>query len=566
MRSGRPDARTLVPTLILILVYLFVLAFTRPVNIADSHWYVADIESALRTSDRAPLWEFAHLLWRPLGAALYGIAALTGLPHIISDTQYLLYTLFCTLNVLACLFLPFLVYSSVALVSKRRRYALLAAIGLLGAAAVINYSRSASPYLTGTALSYAAFYVGLRSPKNGFIHRVMAGALAGLAALLWIPFVLCIPLVMLGPSILASGEPFCWRRVLKPCIITGAVAAAVMLAGYAAGAAIHDISSVDHFIAWARGASLDERSLNWLRVASGFTRTYYELGDSPVLIKWLLFNDPFARATAADLFASPLIALPLSFLGSAALAAAAWLSSDRWRWLAILMLGVAPHVALGALYEGGSGERYLAAAPVVLFCCGCLAAARSRHYIGSTALGLFLIPWAFNGYFLNRHTVGKGVEKLQDRLRVLQQVAGPRRVIVISTRDPLARLSNYPELWRAAAVSRDVYVLQPVGKLVPFWREEAACVIENSWRQAQEVWVTARVFAEEPRREWLWVEGDDPRFRWRDIHSFFGGFRRGSTIGGDDGFVQLPPSNENQALAQSLLGERGFPGCLERAR
>lgn len=566
MRLGQPDARTLVPVLILILVYLFALAFTRPVNIADSHWYVADIENALRTSNQTPLWDFAHLLWRPLGAALYRIAALTGLPRIIPDTQYLIYTLFCTLNVLACLFLPFLVYSSVALVSQRRHYALLAAIGLLGAAAVINYSRSASPYLTGTALSYAAFYVGLRSPENGFIYRVMAGALAGLAALLWIPFILCIPLVMLGPSMLVSSEPLCRRSFLKRCAVTGAAAAAVILAGYAAGAAIHNISNVDHFIAWARAASLDERSLNWLRVASGFTRTYYELGDSPVLIKWLLFKDPFARATAADLLASPLIALPLCFLGAAALAAAAWFSSNRWRWLGILTLGVAPHVALGALYEGGSGERYLAAAPVVLFCCGCLAASRSPHYAGSIALGLFLIPWVFNGYFLNRHTVGKGLERLQDRLRVLQLVAGPKRVIVISTRDPLARLSNYPELWRAAAVSRDVYVLQPMGKLVPFWREEAACVIENSWRQAQEVWVTARVFAEEPRREWLWVEGDDPRFRWRDIHAFFGAFQRGSAIGGDDGFVQLRSSPENRILVQSLLGEPGFAGCLERAR
>ena len=58
-----------------------------------------------------------------------------------------------------------------------------------------------------------------------------------------------------------------------------------------------------------------------------------------------------------------------------------------------------------------------------------------------------------------------------------------------------------------------------------------------------------------PQAHWNWVEGDDKRVSWTDVYSFFIGFELGESVGGDDGFVRLLPSERNKSLlSQTTIG------------
>jgi hypothetical protein len=52
------------------------------------------------------------------------------------------------------------------------------------------------------------------------------------------------------------------------------------------------------------------------------------------------------------------------------------------------------------------------------------------------------------------------------------------------------------------------------------------------------------------------VEGDDPNVHWRDFPAFFSQVELGETIGGDDGFMLLAPTPNNQQLLRGALEEK----------
>jgi len=90
------------------------------------------------------------------------------------------------------------------------------------------------------------------------------------------------------------------------------------------------------------------------------------------------------------------------------------------------------------------------------------------------------------------------------------------------------------------------------------WRETFAVQTLSVWKDGGDVWVTKRVKSPIPRSDWNWVEGDDPRVSWTDVHKFFESLEMGETVGGEDGFVLVSRSSENERLLSVLGGKMGL--------
>jgi hypothetical protein len=97
-----------------------------------------------------------------------------------------------------------------------------------------------------------------------------------------------------------------------------------------------------------------------------------------------------------------------------------------------------------------------------------------------------------------------------------------------------------------------------VGLLIPGfanaaqWRSSFAEQALDAWRTGGRVWLTRRALSTRPEADWGWVEGEDARLHWRDFNEFFSRFDAGQSVGGSDGFVELPATDHNRALLESL--------------
>ena len=87
------------------------------------------------------------------------------------------------------------------------------------------------------------------------------------------------------------------------------------------------------------------------------------------------------------------------------------------------------------------------------------------------------------------------------------------------------------------------------------WRQEFADHALKTWSENGNVWVSTRLLSTKPAASWNWVEGDDPRVRWDDLHGFFAQLQTCGTATGGDGFVKLSQSEANIGFLKSQASE-----------
>lgn len=85
-----------------------------------------------------------------------------------------------------------------------------------------------------------------------------------------------------------------------------------------------------------------------------------------------------------------------------------------------------------------------------------------------------------------------------------------------------------------------------------FWKRDFANRVLAEWKRGGGIWVTTRVWAQRPRREWNWVEGDDPDVKWKDIVEFFKLLEHDDGAPREDGFALLPRSARNHDILGSF--------------
>ena len=520
-------------------------ALTSPPFIGDTEVYAHQVEQVHSgTLPGTALWECGHILWRPLAYLLSPIF-LRVVPDGVAWSQKvkIIYGLI-SINLICTAFSVAAVFDLSRRILGRLWPAMVAAVLFVWGDAVLAYSQSGSSYCIALALLVAGIWWQMVYRQDSLVHAAGPGILIGLAALFWLPFVLVIPAAAcagkFAPLPDGSREDVPWLHVI---VIAGA-AAAMVLTGLAAGAALGGVRSASDFLAWFT-ASKHEWSQNrqWIRAISGCARLFIDLGNDGVFLKRFTFKDPYNPVSALDLFRYGLgkIALFYAFLASIG-----WLASRSLlsrRSLAVLLLAAVPVLFFAVfLFEPSSPERFLPALPFLLIT---LAAAwdapgRATPVLRGVVLGFaMLLPvvnWpTFAGSFSPQR------RRVHAQIADFRAHAGPRDVLVaVSAYEPLFQTVINPldPMNRTGEVTAYALV-NASARDASLWRARFAGFVLNTWNEGRDIWIAKAGMAGRPESGSLWVEGDNPAVRWPDVAAFLHGLEFDGQTRLPDGFVRL---------------------------
>lgn len=548
-----------------ILAFMVVFALTVPETTADTIVYVQHILAYQQHRPNPapyPLWEFGHLLWRPMG---YGLWRLTHplLSSWSQDNPVLEITAgLIAVNVLGGLLLAPLLF----FLCRRLGLSVLAAAGVAGGfmlcSTILNYVHSGMSYNPGLVAQTAGLLLMLRaveSPRRGGLYAALAGTALALSFLLWFPYVLTVPVVLLAgwikdPTGAPKREPahaiFAPGRLRIIALATTATAV-VGLAAFGVGAVIEHITSFAELKQWivnsSHGLMIDRRLA---RLPTGLTRSFLNLGNDGIAMKRFAMGDPYAPVHTLDLIRAGIWKVMLVF--SAMLILLATLARRRESWPALILLaaGWLPTLAFALfLFETAEPARY---EPAYL-----------SLVIGVCAI--FVLPcqirfprWFFAAFLAVLAIVNLKAYGWDQRL--MASAAGERALLIhehaspngiaflLSFRDPVStyvQRNPFSRLNRQGALPL-FHVIEAGNISVVTWRKAAACRTLEAWDDGGEAWLSTRLLAQRPKPEWNWAEFDDTRVRWVDLPAFFTRFETNGRIGGDDGFLRLTPTSTNR--------------------
>jgi hypothetical protein len=525
--TAPPPARLLRPAALLVLVYLAVTLLTVARFQGDTVDYVAEVFSFDRGA-----WDFGHLWWVPSGWLLSGGGELR-LVADDPDGRISVALVFLAINWLAGLACVLLLFALLVRLGFRTSLALFVTAGFLFAQAFLNFAQTGSSYIPGLALLLLALYLALAG--TGTRTAVGAGLALGAAVCLWFPYALAAPGVVLAPLLLGV-----WSRTrFWLAVRTAGACAAVLLLAYGVAAVQLGINDPVGLKAWVARSSHGATARGATRMAFGLARSFLFMGEDGVLFKRYLLKDPFNPVSLGELFRLSLWKFLFFWAALLALLVNLLRSATNRRLLGLLLAGAAPVVAFGIFWQGGDMERYLPLYPFLfLAISGALSAQDSWRILNVVVAGLLVAVIVVNGLALSRWQVERYHSTLVARVEALQPRLKPGSRVVI-VRDPLKLLPRDFPLDRGHRGLVIAEAVTPGQADAPRWRAAFRELAEATWKEGGDVWLSRRLLAEAPPADSAWVEGDDPRLSWADLHGYFSRLEVGVGVGGPDGFVRL---------------------------
>jgi len=554
--------RSFLPALAL---YAVCLALTQPPYFGDTLFYAEDVlqfRSGHWSMRFNPLWEFGHVLWRPIGALLAPLA-LAWVPDSIAWTPTLKITV--GLIILSQIFGALTVVLFYDLIREFVSSLWIRMI-LIGAFIWMNpflaYSQAGVPYVAALFFLTLAVWLQFKYVPSTKLAVGISVAL-GMAVLLWFPFVLVVPAAaLLGTFFYEGIFPQRKESWLHP-VTVGVLTCLLVAAGIGAGGWLAGARSSADFLAWYEDAKHGwSQNRQWLRAVSGITRLFFELGNDGLYIKRFVLKDPYSPPLSLlDLFRFSLwkIAAGYVFLGGIVVLAA---FSRRARPALIgLTLAAGPLLFFSLfLFEPGSPERFMPILPFLFLAlaAGWDAAGRVAPILkASTLVVLCLIPIANAPLFMGG--LSSELRTAADRLADYRQHAQSQDLLITVTfNDPLTRLIDRRPLHPANRPSQiPTYgVIEVAANTAPRWRERFADETFRQWKQNKQVWISKSLLRDRPEPYVNWVEGDSPSAHWRDFYEFMTRLSYDRETARSDGFVRLAPSPANRLLLQELLSAK----------
>lgn len=525
---------------IVVLLGALIVAVTAPRFGGDENDYVDSAAIAIEgVAPAVPtLVEPGHLLWRPtlyaLTRAESAVRGASAGPPAPRATRWgkIVAAASVTVGAAALATVVLGTFGSVPL-------AVAAAACLWGIHGVLNYAHLGLAYAPALGSLCGALALSVAAPRrDSAVMAAGAGLLAALAVLFWLPLVLVLPAVFVTPWLL-SGAPSTRARTAAVWIVGTCAAAGVV--AYGGAAALSGVSPSE-FPAWVQSASHSiVGSGGVARVVVGLARSFVYLGDDPAVVRRYLGGDPFFPVTTRELATLTIWPKLALFYGLVAVAAVVMLRSARTRpTAALLACAAVPCVGFGLLWQGGDVERYLPLYPfAVIAASAAIASARSRGAWAALAAGLVAIG-AINVAAFSRPAVDA------ERRRLMRQTAcdepmPARSLLVLPTwRDPLLmlfRTTRYGGLFPDSTAV--IGGAAPATPDADRWRGNVAERLLQWDSAGGTAWIAEQALAERPTRANRWVEGEDPRLRWRDIPAFFRTLSVEDVCDNADGFVRL---------------------------
>jgi hypothetical protein len=301
------------------------------------------------------------------------------------------------------------------------------------------------------------------------------------------------------------------------------------------------------------------QNIRAIRIATGLPRSFFYLAKDGILYKRFLRHDPYAPVTMLDVATASLWKIVLFWLFAVSLfAELARHSRSRWPLL-LVMTGAGPVILFAVfIFEPGSPERYFPAFPFLLVALGWILMNLRQRRLTQLVIALFLIcEFANNTYSLSARVVSREDQMAWQRIAGIQRQAASGLVVILTIQDNLEGLVSralFGEINRPRQFP--LYdLIEPATLRVERWRQEFATKALIAWNNDGEVWVTNEVWSAQPRPEWNWVEGDDPRVSWQELPRFFSPLQINSQSGGSDGFSRLTNNADNRTYLARFAPE-----------
>jgi hypothetical protein len=535
--------------------YVVATWLTRPHFMGDTVFYAEEIQ----TRGRA-IWEFGHLLWRPLGK-LFGRAAAPLLGSFAGGDERAQLTL--ALAVLGWLFGLMCVVLTVALlgrVCRRAWVVLVVAVAFILSHGFLNFSQTGCSYVPGLAFLLLGLYLLARDDgrsQGAWLTCALAAAAFALSLGFWFLYLWALPAALALPLFLRGFD----RRGLRLASQTAALAGALTLLLFAAamifGRGYTSLAEARH---WITEAGHGATTSGVLRMLFGLARSFVNMGNDGVVFKRFLVKDPLNPVPLAELFRLSLWKLGLFYAALAAVSLNLARTPRGRRLLAFAAATFAPLLAFAALWQGGDIERYLPLYPALfLALAAALDSERSSRAPNAVALLFVVASAAASVNVMGAPAMSRQEERVMSRIRELEPRLKPESTVaVVHQQDELWR-ANYsfpfnPTFRRYALLS---YAVAATGtEETPRWRANFAAHADAVWRRGGDVWVSKRLTAARPLPEWNWVEGGSP-VRWEDLRSFFSRLEAADSVGGEDGFLLLArtPRNEETLRAAASAAD-----------
>jgi hypothetical protein len=543
------------PAVITTLLYLLVTWVTHAHLTGDGPDYAREVrQRIIATNDGWRFWDAGHLIWRPLAFSVLHVAGALGASSSavsLSDVGNLLIVL-SWIGGAACVVLLPLWLKRVGVAPLG---AFWATVALMTANAFLGYFVGGTPYMPGLACLLAGLYLMAKEPPTTAVS-VGAGLALGFAVLLWLPYILALPAALCAPSLLHGPT----RERVRASLLAIAACAVVGLGAYGAVVAHLGITNVAGFAAWFADASHGITHVKGLtKAVFGFSRSFINMGLDGAVFKRFLLHDPYNPVSLIELFRTSLIKFGFFYLVLAALAVGVWKSRRGiFPWLFCATTAI-PVLAFAVAWQGGDTERYLPLYPVFL-----LALGLSLGTLTGIGRAVRLLAQAFvvvlvlvNIPALSKHEFTRVEDTMISRVDVFNPSLLPATSLVVtpSSVDGLAAYLNSGAT-RKGATPLKIPLMGLVTTGVEDatkWRERFSQRALESWDSGGRVWVSRRALSPRPARDWGWVEGDDPRFKWADFARFFTQLDQGVSLGGTEGYVEILHSEHNRGFLRSTL-------------
>jgi hypothetical protein len=548
-------------------IYSLATYFTQAAFYGDSRAYAGSIldftqgQASHFWQDNA-FWEFGHLLWRPLGWLTFKILQpLTA--HFISPEPRINIAIgLFALTWVAGLFSVLLLRMMLRRIGVRPWAANLATLAFLFSQGFLNFSQTGVPYIPGLCLILVSMYVlitgsddsasGLKNNAEPEIWRValIAGLAFAGAVCLWCLYALATPAIALTPLIFAEGAV---RNRVRLGVQTCILAALITLGAYIAVVAHLHLYRMQDLLTWISTASHGvDHIRGFSRAMFGFARSFVNMGRDGLLYKRFLLHDPFNPVSFAQLLRLSLGKILLFYSAVICVLAGLFRHHDR-KLLWGLAVAALPVLGFGVYWQGGDMERYLAIYPLAFVALAVsLGSSQSSRRLKSFLLLVLAFAVVTNCVALSNPRLERQKRVELDRVALLPSNFKPgSRVVLLHHElevgsDPLHSLA-------------EEYALPTYTLLIPgtagatTWRQDFAAMALAAWKSGAEVWISNHLLDDRPAANLNWVEGEDRRISWSEIHAFFSALKGDASVGGSEGFELVSPAASNQLFLQSVL-------------
>ncbi|HSR08028.1 MAG TPA: hypothetical protein VLM42_12820, partial [Bryobacteraceae bacterium] len=500
-----------------------VLALTRSYYLGDTTSYSSQIldESGHPWSPASQMWDAGHYLWRPIGLFLYNVLGSllpAGQPPLLKIAECLI-----GFSVL-CAWINVLLFYSIALrlgVSRWVAFALASAFLCFNA--FLNYGHAGHSYVPGLMLLTLSIRLLLSTAASSATPSPSAARWVGIAlaasALMWLPYVLSFPAVILlaacwAPDTAVWTSSSRLRFALRVCVWTIVTLSVVFLTAVI-GDRLFSPAAILGWLGATKHGHVPSPSLT--RTLLGLGRSFIYMEDG-IQFKRFLLHDPYAGVTLRTLLGTSLSKLAVIYLLFFS-AAVGLLGSRRGRVaLAAALAAVIPNLlAANFLFESGDTERYLFVLPFACMSFALILATPGTRRLLAGIMGAALVAvaaWNISAMWFS--VIQQKEETLAQRARVLKPYWRQSSTVgVLNYQDGLITFSEtFPFNPLNREPLRLFDVIEPSTTRVPTWRQEFATRALGAWAQSGDVWLTNRVLAPRPKPAWAWAEGLQGSVPW----------------------------------------------------